>query len=777
MAGNVIRLELSEASLGGQVLQGRMSPSLASLEHLEYLDLSALVLPGINSSSPKFLGSMTNLRYLDLSGCFLSGSVSPWLGNLSKLEYLDLSFSTLSGRVPPELGNLTRLKHLDLGNMQHMYSADISWITHLRSLEYLDMSLVNLSMVAPGWPHVLNTVPSLEVLNLVKCTLPSTPQALAQLNLTKLVQLDLSSNRLGHPIQSCWFWNLTSIESLELSETFLHGPFPTALGSFTALQWLGFSDNGNAATLLADMRSLCSMKSLGLGGSLSHGNIEDLVDRLPHGITRDKPAQEGNFTSLSYLDLSDNHLAGIIPSDIAYTIPSLCHLDLSRNNLTGPIPIIENSSLSELILRSNQLTGQIPKLDRKIEVMDISINLLSGPFPIDIGSPNLLALILSSNYLIGRIPESVCESQSMIIVDLSNNFLEGAFPKCFQMQRLIFLLLSHNSFSAKLPSFLRNSNLLSYVDLSWNKFSGTLPQWIGHMVNLHFLHLSHNMFYGHIPIKITNLKNLHYFSLAANNISGAIPRCLSKLTMMIGKQSTIIEIDWFHAYFDFVDGSLGRIFSVVMKHQEQQYGDSILDVVGIDLSLNSLTGGIPDEITSLKRLLSLNLSWNQLSGEIVEKIGAMNSLESLDLSRNKFSGEIPPSLANLTYLSYLDLSYNNLTGRIPRGSQLDTLYAENPHIYDGNNGLYGPPLQRNCLGSELPKNSSQIMSKNVSDELMFYFGLGSGFTVGLWVVFCVVLFKKTWRIALFRFFDWIHDKVYVFVAITWASIGREATTD
>uniref|UniRef100_A0A0D3HJK4 Leucine-rich repeat-containing N-terminal plant-type domain-containing protein n=2 Tax=Oryza TaxID=4527 RepID=A0A0D3HJK4_9ORYZ len=155
----------------------------------------------------------------------------------------------------------------------------------------------------------------------------------------------------------------------------------------------------------------------------------------------------------------------------------------------------------------------------------------------------------------------------------------------------------------------------------------------------------------------------------------------------------------------------------------------------------------------------------------------MNSLESLDLSRNKFSGEIPPSLANLTYLSYLDLSYNNLTGRIPQGSQLDTLYAENPHIYDGNNGLYGPPLQRNCLGSELPKNSSQIMSKNVSDELMFYFGLGSGFTVGLWVVFYVVLFKKTWRIALFRLFDRIHDKVYVFVAITWASIGREATTD
>jgi Leucine-rich repeat (LRR) protein len=79
--------------------------------------------------------------------------------------------------------------------------------------------------------------------------------------------------------------------------------------------------------------------------------------------------------------------------------------------------------------------------------------------------------------------------------------------------------------------------------------------------------------------------------------------------------------------------------------------------------------------------------------EWIYKIGAMKSIESLDLSKNNLVGEIPTSLSNLTYVSYLDLSYNNLTGRILSGSQLDTLYMENPSIYTSNIGLCAFLLQ------------------------------------------------------------------------------------
>lgn len=298
-------------------------------------------------------------------------------------------------------------------------------------------------------------------------------------------------------------------------------------------------------------------------------------------------------------------------------------------------------------------------------------------------------------------------------------------------------------------------------------------------MNLVFLRLGHNMFYGHIPLSITNLTSLRFLDLAGNNISGAIPGSLSKLTAMTEKHPKFLT-DWFDFYSEpDMDGLylFGGIFSVMMKRQERNYADRVNEVVGIDLSLNHLTGGIPDDITSLNRLITLNLSWNQLSGNILENIGVIKSLESLDLSWNNLSGEIPPSLADLTYLSNLDLSHNNLTGRIPQGRQLDTLYTEDPSIYDGNNGLCGPPLERNCSSSKLPENGNQKIGKQHSDVRFFYVGLGSGFVAGLWVVFCLVLFKRTWRIAYFHLFDRVCDEVYVFVILAWAMLTRKATTD
>lgn len=199
-------------------------------------------------------------------------------------------------------------------------------------------------------------------------------------------------------------------------------------------------------------------------------------------------------------------------------------------------------------------------------------------------------------------------------------------------------------------------------------------------------------------------------------------------------------------------------------------------MVSIDLSLNHLTGEIPDEITSLNGLLSLNLWWNHLSQKIPVKIGDMKSLESLDLSRNNISGEISTSLSDLTYLSSLDLSYNNLAGRIPIGRQLDTLYAEDPSMYDGNSRLCGPPLQRNCSGNSPPEHVNQQRSENSYDPVIFfYIGLTSGFVVGLWLVFCAFLFKRAWRYAYFRLFDELCDKVYVFVVVTWGRINTKAT--
>jgi hypothetical protein len=235
----------------------------------------------------------------------------------------------------------------------------------------------------------------------------------------------------------------------------------------------------------------------------------------------------------------------------------------------------------------------------------------------------------------------------MAFLDFSNNIFEGELPHCSRKPSLRFLLVSNNNFSGKFSSWLQGFSSLVFLDPSWNKFYGSLPSWIGDLVNSRILYLSHDMFCGDIPTSMTDLRGLRYLDLAANNMSGSIPRSLSNLIGMTdSKTHPSRSINDSYSTLSFDESQ--DLFTLVMKHQVLKYGShGIVSVVGIDLSLNQLTGEIPD----LSMALNLNLSWNHLSGKIPENIGSMKSLESLDLSRNNLSGEVPPSLSDLTYLS------------------------------------------------------------------------------------------------------------------------------
>ena len=65
-----------------------------------------------------------------------------------------------------------------------------------------------------------------------------------------------------------------------------------------------------------------------------------------------------------------------------------------------------------------------------------------------------------------------------------------------------------------------------------------------------------------------------------------------------------------------------------------------------------------------------------------------------------FIGKIPKQLLNLRSLSFLNLSVNELVGCIPRGKQFNTF--EN-NSYQGNDGLRGFPLSRDCSNNEPPQ--------------------------------------------------------------------------
>ncbi|KAK4573503.1 hypothetical protein RGQ29_031456 [Quercus rubra] len=93
---------------------------------------------------------------------------------------------------------------------------------------------------------------------------------------------------------------------------------------------------------------------------------------------------------------------------------------------------------------------------------------------------------------------------------------------------------------------------------------------------------------------------------------------------------------------------------------------SFPNLLGLNLSNNSLHGTIPSNIFYLSKLSHLDFSANQFSGTIPFEIGLLSSLSKLDLSSNNLTGYIPTSLGNLSNLNILKLAENNLSGPIPQ---------------------------------------------------------------------------------------------------------------
>ncbi|KAK8336690.1 hypothetical protein V6Z12_A09G136900 [Gossypium hirsutum] len=376
---------------------------------------------------------------------------------------------------------------------------------------------------------------------------------LCQIN--SLQSLDFSSNLFNSiPVE---FFNscgeIDGLKSLNFSKNMLVGSLPT-FQKFVGLESLDLSFNSWKYRFTVEWFTGEIASEIG-----EHGNLIkiDLSGNHLNGII---PESFVNLTKLETLILSSNQLHGAIPAGLL-GITTLQRFSANHNNFVDLPSTNPSMSLKILDLSYNKITGRIlPQLllGSNLQTVDLSYNIL-------------VRLRLGSNYLSGPIPSTSF---------LDNNSFTGTIPPQIGSNRKLALLnLAQNKLNGTLPDELLNLTQLEVLKLQLNKLSGEIPNQIGRLNMLSVLNISWNSLNGIIPPSISNCGKLISLNLQNNGLTGLIPDAIGNLKFLI-----------------------------------------------------------PDMPQKLQ--ISLNLSFNNFDGPIPKTLSGLNDLEVLDLSNNRFSGTL-----------------------------------------------------------------------------------------------------------------------------------------
>ncbi|XP_068639587.1 receptor-like protein EIX1 [Aristolochia californica] len=697
-----------DISVSSYVLGGEISPSLLQLKHLISLDLSY---NDFNLTSiPSFFGSFRHLRHLNLTEAGFAGKVPHELGNLSNLQYLILkSNANLEIENLKWLSRLSSLQYLDLSDCSISFPKTVDLpasllelylqsssgrllspftiSTNLTSLKVLDISNSGLSSVLPKWLSGLQSLTRLVL---------SSNEFEGQIpdwfcGLRNLKYLDMSSNNLEGPIPSC-FSNLSQLAQFNLYDNNLIGPIWETLSNLTSLEVLNLANNHLSGPIPSNLGHLTSLQVLDLSANFLTGSI---------------PASLGNLCSLQRLKLRGNNLDGVISGSGGCITNSLQKLDLIENQLKGELPswLMECRNLQELLLFNNSFSGKIPSsLGRlsMLEILGLGNNNLNGSIPESLGLlSQLRSLDVSYNNLVGAINEiHFKQLTNLKEIDMSSNSVfwnvSSDWIPPFQVSKLH---LSSCTLGPRFPTWLQNQTQLNVLDISGANISDVVPNsfW--------------NLFTGRL-----------YLNMSDNRIRGKLPNILH-----------FAYIDLSHNYFEGLNFSTTALFldissNLISGQIPMDIGSKISDTKILYLSNNRITGSIPSSLCELSYLVELSLSMNQLSGVIPNCWWSNGELKYIDLSSNNLVGEIPTTFGNLSSLVSLHLSQNSLTGgllpiikkRLPQLSVLDL----------GENKLFGAlstqigemlpnlkilRLRSNRLYGDVPSQLTSLASLRVLD--------------------------------------------------------------
>ncbi|XBI16029.1 hypothetical protein VPH35_058353 [Triticum aestivum] len=468
-----------------------------------------------------------------------------------------------------------------------------------------------------------------------------------------------------------------------------------------------------------------------------------------------------NLTSLTNLSLSGNDFGLTSLHSFGFErLTELLSLNFSNTRLFGQIPIgighLQNLRTldlpshtdwpgyahNDLYLRDPSFQTFVSKFCNLRDLYLDNVQIVNG------GSTWSIALADSVPLL-----QNLIEGSSLGMLKLRDNHLHGILPENIGEGCMLQTIdLNNNQIEGKIPRSLCNCRNLEVLDIGSNQILDTFPSWLGEMSNLRILILRSNQLYGSIggpgesDASSKGFSALQIIDLASNNFSGNLSSkwfdMLQRMTENSSEKGNALAFD---SRFP------GEYYQerLTFKGIDLTFTKILTTFKMLDFSNNTFDGPMPDSIGNLIALHGLNMSHNAFTGRILSKLGDLAQLESLDLSRNKLSGEIPRDQTSLTYLAVLNLSYNNLTGMIPEGQQF-SLFTNSS--FEGNEGLCGKPLSKQCNSSGTGTLNSSVSSQDSVGTIVLFVFVGSGFGVGfaVAVVLSVAFQAKRWNCNRFR---------------------------
>ncbi|KAI6686678.1 hypothetical protein NL676_032591 [Syzygium grande] len=302
------------------------------------------------------------------------------------------------------------------------------------------------------------------------------------------------------------------------------------------------------------------------------------------GLEGPVPANvDRRMSALKYLDVSSNSLSGDLPSSVS-RLKNLVYLDLSNNALSGDIYAgwTVMPKLKILDLSKNNFSGmkslepyyELPPEFRSFYSGSIELNMKGRSMEYNELIPLVNMIDLSINNLSGEIPPEISNLSTLKALILSNNQLTGSIPSNISgLKQLETLDLSFNRLSGQIPPGMSSLTSLSCLNLSYNNLDGTIHRH-GQLQTFGTRSFEGNPGLCMFPLSRDCLIPTGWDGQyddgkdKGNKIDDQIWFCISIiLGFVVGFWSVcgtlVIKTSWRQAYFSFIDKMKEKLYLVI----------------------------------------------------------------------------------------------------------------------------------------------------------------------------------------------------------------------